>query len=78
VDEQARQLQDGGAVSGRLAHENQELHRQLLDVDTANAALSKNKAALQQELQEMKARLDDETRVPTGRCLHSSLFGEGI
>ena len=63
VEDQSRQLQDANAFKVRLGQENLELHRHLQDLDTGNAALSKAKTALQQELEEVKMKLDDETRV---------------
>jgi len=63
LDDQSRQLQDANALKARLGEENLELHRHLQDLDTGNAALSKTKTALQQELEETKMKLDEETRV---------------
>ena len=63
VEDQSRQLQDANSLKVRLGQENLELHRHLQDLDTGNAALSKAKTALQQELEEIKMKLDDETRV---------------
>ena len=63
VEDQARQLQDANSLKARLGQENLELHRHLQDLDTGNAALSKAKTALQQELEQVKMKLDDETRV---------------
>jgi len=63
VEDQSRQLQDANALKARLGQENLELHRHLQDMDSGNAALTKGKNALQQELEETKMKLDDETRV---------------
>ena len=63
VEDQSRQLQDANALKVRLGQENLELHRHLQDLDSGNAVLSKAKTALQQELEEAKMKLDDETRV---------------
>ena len=63
LDDDSRQLQDANALKARLGQENLELHRHLQDLDTGNAILSKAKTALQQELEETKMKLDDETRV---------------
>jgi len=63
LEDQSRQLQDANVLKARLGQENLEIHRHLQDLDTGNAILSKAKAALQQELEETKMKLDDETRV---------------
>lgn len=68
ADEQNRQLQDANALKTRLGQENYELHRHLQELDTNNASLTKTKTALQQDLDETKTRLDEETRVIVSHC----------
>jgi len=52
-------------LKARLTHENFELHRQVQELDSNNAALAKARAQLQQQLDEAKARLEEESRVST-------------
>lgn len=63
LDEVGRQGQEFNAVRTRLIHENQELNRHVQDLDASNGALSKTKHVLQQQLDEAKNGLDEETRV---------------
>jgi hypothetical protein len=63
VEELTRQLQDLNGLKARLTQENFELHRQVQELDGNNGALAKARALLQQQLDEAKARLDEESRV---------------
>jgi 16S rRNA G1207 methylase RsmC len=62
-DEVTRQNLDLNNLKARLTQENFELQRQVQELDTSNAALAKAKSQLQAQLDEAKARLDEETRV---------------
>ena len=63
VEELSRLNADFNNLKARITQENFELHRQVQDLDSSNAALSKAKSQLQAQLDETKARLDEETRV---------------
>jgi chromosome segregation ATPase len=63
VEDLNRQVHDLGGVKARLTQENFELHRQVQELDTNNGALTKAKALLQQQLDDAKNRLDEESRV---------------
>jgi len=56
-------VQDLNGLKAKLTHENFELQRQVQELDSNNAALAKLRAQLQQQLDEAKARLEEETRV---------------
>jgi len=62
-EEFARVNQDLNNLKARLTQENFELHRQVQELDSSNGLLSKAKAQLQIQLDDAKARLDEETRV---------------
>lgn len=63
LEDQGHQLQDVNALRARVGQENFELHRHLQELDAGNVQLAKAKSAMQSELDETKARLEDETRV---------------
>jgi myosin heavy chain 6/7 len=63
VEEFSRQLQDLNGLKARLSQENFDLHRQVQELDSNNAVLSKAKTLLQQQLDDAKNRLDEESRV---------------
>jgi len=63
VDELSRQNQDLNGLKAKLTHENFELHRQVQELDRSNIELSKVRVLLQQQLDDTKARLDEESRV---------------
>ena len=52
-----------GGLKARLTQENFELQRQIQDIDSSNAILSKAKSSLQVQLDDAKSRLDEESRV---------------
>ena len=62
-NEQSYQLQDANALNARLGQENLELHRHLQELDNANAIFAKAKASSREELEDLKMKLDEETRV---------------
>jgi len=66
LDEMTRQNQDLNNLKARLTQENFEFQRQVQELDAGNAALSKARSQLQAQLDETKARLDEETRVSDG------------
>jgi len=63
VEELTRQVHDLTGLKARLSHENHELHRQVQELDSNNAALAKARTQLQQQLDDAKARLEEESRV---------------
>jgi len=63
VEDLNRQVHDLGGVKARLTQENFELHRQVQELDTNNGALTKAKTLLQQQLDDAKNRLDEESRL---------------
>ena len=56
-------------LKARLTQENFELHRQVQELDSSNAALAKARAQLQQQLDEAKSRLEEESRVSSSNSL---------
>ena len=69
ADEQSHQLQDANVLKARLGQENFELQRQLREFDVSNVSLAKIKTSLQLELDDLKQRLAEETRVLTVHCV---------
>ena len=65
LEEFARLNQDLNNLKARLTQENFDLHRQVQELESSNGNLAKSKAQLQAQLDEAKARLDEETRVKT-------------
>ena len=63
VEELTRQNHDLNGVKAKLTHENFELHCQVQELDRANAELTKVRVLLQQQLDDTKSRLDEESRV---------------
>jgi len=63
LEEFTRQNHDLNNLKARLTQENFELQRQVQELDSSNATLAKAKAQLQAQLDDAKARLDEETRV---------------
>lgn len=63
MDELTRINGDLNNLKARLTQENFEFQRQLQELDSSNGTLSKTKAQLQLQLDDTKARLDEETRV---------------
>ena len=64
IEELTRLNQDLNSWKARLTQENFELHRQVQDLDSSNGVLSKSKTALQLQLDDLKARLDELNQVP--------------
>ena len=56
-------MQELNGLKARLTQENFELHRQVQELDSNNAALAKARTQLQQQLDDAKARLEEESRV---------------
>jgi chromosome segregation ATPase len=71
VDELSRQVHDLSGFKARLTQENFELHRQVQELDTNNGALTKAKTLLQQQLDDAKNRLDEESRASKMDFSHS-------
>jgi hypothetical protein len=65
LEEISRQLMEANALKTRLSQENYELHNHMHDMDTDNVALAKAKATLLQEVDDLKIKADEETRVNT-------------
>jgi uncharacterized coiled-coil protein SlyX len=63
MEELSHQLMEANALKARLSQENYELHNHMHDLDTDNAALAKAKTAMIQELDDLKIKADEETRV---------------
>ena len=65
-----RQITEFNSLKARLTQENCELHRHVQDLDQVNAALTKAKTSLQQELEEAKSALEEETAVSGYGLIH--------
>ena len=63
VDDLSKQNHDLNNLKARLTQENFDLQRQVQELDSSNAALSKAKGQLQHALDDTKSRLDEESRV---------------
>ena len=63
LEEVLRQSQDFNGLKARLISENQDLHRQLKDLDSNCGGLVKSKSTLQLQLDEAVANLEEENGV---------------
>jgi multidrug resistance efflux pump len=70
IDELTRNNSDLNNAKNRLSQENSDLHRQIHDFENNLGTFSKTKSQLQLQLEEIKSRLDDETRVSA----HTSIY----
>lgn len=71
VDDLTRANNDLAGVKAKQAQDIHDLQRQLQELDSSNAHLTKAKAQLQALLDEAKARLEDESRVRVNKTMSS-------
>ena len=73
-DELTRNNSDLTNSRTRLNQENAELQRQIHDLENNCGSFSKTKSQLQIQLEETKAKLEEEARVSFCQLLHLTLF----
>lgn len=73
-DEQVRQLGDFQSLRGRLGNENNDLARQLEDLESQLAALQRLKMQLTSQLEEARRTADDESKVRNPKIIQVSIL----